>query len=163
MRFWYQCLVEDRFRYKRPVHIYMILAVLSVVSPGIGSLLGGFVFMIGNNTVFWNPLFAGMIALDTGLPVIWGVSAVVLLTYAIALIASYLIAVFCRKFLPLVIVAFFDVFFIASLIIWMVCIGRFYSFYVFMIVSLFVNLGFSIYFLSVWKYLKWERKRLENS
>jgi hypothetical protein len=141
----------------------MILAVLSVVSPGIGSLLGGFVFMIGNNTVFWNPLFAGMIALDTGSSMIWGVSAVVLLTYAIALIASYLIAVFCRKFLPLVIVAFFDVFFSASLIIWMVCIGRFYSFYAFMIVSLFVNLGFSIYFLSVWKYLKWERKRLENS
>jgi hypothetical protein len=27
---------------------------------------------------------------------------------------------------------------------------------------LFVNLGFSIYFLSVWKYLKWERERLEN-
>ena len=103
MRFWYQCLVEDPFRYKRPVHIYMILAVLSVVSPGIGSLLGGFVLMIGNNTVFWNPLFAGMIALGTGSTVIWGVSAVVLLTYAIALIASYLIAVFCRKFLPLVI------------------------------------------------------------
>ena len=158
MRFWYQCLVEDPFRYKRPVHLYMILAAICFMT----SFLGSFpIFLPGNKTALWNPFFGTMISVYLDIPLLFGVSIGVLFVYPLTLLAFYLIAIFCRNYLPLIMAAFFDVVYSTVIVIAMIYNGGFSDIALLMIISIFVNLCFGIYFVSVRKYLKQERKLQE--
>ncbi len=160
MRFWYQCLVEDPFRYKRPVHLYMILSVICYIT----SFYGAFpIFLIGNKTALWNVALGMMISAYFGLPPLVWFSIGVMFVYPIALLAFYLLAIFCRNYLPLMIIAFFDVVYSALILAGMIYTGGFSVMALLMIVSILVNLWFSVYFVSVWKYLKQQRKQQENA
>ena len=156
MRNWYECLVEDPFRYKRPVHIYMIFSAICYIASFCGTYP---ILLIGRFSEKFNFMLQFAVYTFIGIPFWIGVA----LIYPVVLLAVYLIAIFCKNYLPLMIVAILSVVSSVMVLAAMIFTDGFTAEALLMIISILVNLWFSVYFVSVWKYLKWERKRLENS
>lgn len=159
MKFWYRSLVEDPCRYKRPVHLYMIFAVICYIASFLGTYP---IILIGRISEKFYGILQFVVYSFIGIPFVHWFMVGVVLIYPIVLLAIYLIAIFCKNYLPLMIVAILGVVYSISVLIAMICTGGFTLEAFLMTISILVNMWFSVYFVSVWKYLKPERKLQEN-
>ena len=154
MKKWYRQVLEDPKRQKRPIQWYIVLTVIGLFAP---------ILLIGNRSVFWGPLWAGMLSVDIGFEAFRLLSIGVLFVYPFALLAFYLIAIFCRKYLPLTIAAFFDVLYTSVFVAISIYAGGLSVGAMLLMIGILGNLWFSFYFLSLWEFTKFQHKQPENA
>ena len=136
---------DNAENHKRIINLYMILTVIGVTTPFVfGTAVSpDLAYLVGNRSVFLNPLLGALWAADVGIR--WLATACVglMIVYPIVLIAAYFLARIGKKYLPLVIAAFFDVGFTVFLTVGSICTAEFYVAHVLMFIGAAINLRFS--------------------
>ena len=147
MRNWYECLVEDPFRYKKPVHLYLVFCVICFIA----SFLGLYPFyMISKLSAEFNDFLYLIVYSGIGLPILFGV----MLIYPISLLTVYLIAIFCEHYMPLILLTILHVVYSAFALLFMIFNHGFTFAALLMIIKIILDIWFGVYFISVWKYLR---------
>ena len=147
MRNWYECLVEDPFRYKKPVHLYFVFCVICFIA----SFLGLYpLYLISKLSAEFNDFLGIFVYSEIGRRFLVGA----MLIYPISLLTVYLIAIFCKHYMPLILLTNLHVVYSAFALPFMIFNHGFTFAALLMIIKIILDLWFGMYFISVWKYLR---------
>ena len=159
---WYRNQVEDSEFRKEMVHRYMVITVICALSPIFGAFIGSLMFLGCNHTLWWYPIMGMFTCIDLGYLWLGRMFFGVLFLCPLMLLAGYLVAVFKKKYLLLTAAALLDEIVSAVFVVCNIAAYGFNYMHVLMFIGLLFGLAYNVYFVSICKYSRLQRKQLEN-